>query len=111
MPQFPFHLSISFIVFVTRCLEVTFPLTVQLQHSAFDAGSAREKGSCLYVRLEKVRNEVDVRHTRWFEEAESLAESVGTLPEKRPSSNIQTFQVICHQSTIEESLAFHSWIT
>ena len=82
-----FHATVSFsfiapLVFVSRCLEVTRPLTVQLQDSALDAGSAREKVSRLYVQLEKVRNEVDVRHTRWFEEAESLAGSVGTLPEK-----------------------------
>jgi hypothetical protein len=50
--------------------------------SALDAGSAREKVSRSYVQLKKVRNEVDVRHTRWFDEAESLTGSVGTLPEK-----------------------------
>ena len=48
-----FHAMISFsfitpLVFVLRCLEVTRPLTVQLQDSALDAGSAREKGSGLY---------------------------------------------------------------
>lgn len=82
-----FHATVSFsfiapLVFVSRCLEVTRPLTVQLKDSALDAGSAREKVSRLYVQLEKVRNEVVVRHGRWFEEAQSLAESVGTLPEK-----------------------------
>ena len=82
-----FHATVSFsfiahIVFVSRCLEVTRPLTVQLQDSASDAGSVREKVSSLYVQLERVRNDVDVRHAKWFEEATSLAESVGTLPEK-----------------------------
>ena len=82
-----FHATVSFsfiapLVFVSRCLEVTRPLTVQLQDSALDAGSAREKVSRLYVQLEKVRNEVDIRRTRWFDEAESLAESVGTSPEQ-----------------------------
>jgi hypothetical protein len=38
--------------------------------------------SRLYVHLERVRNEVDERHDLWYKEAESLAESVGTLPEK-----------------------------
>ena len=37
--------------------------------------------SRLYVYLEKVRNEVDERHDLWFEEAKSLADSVGTLLE------------------------------
>lgn len=79
-----FHATVSFsfiaqLVVVSRCLEVTRPLTVQLQDCALDAGSAREKVSSLYVQLELVRKEVD---TRWFEEAEALAESVGTLPEK-----------------------------
>ncbi|CAB3999102.1 Hypothetical predicted protein [Paramuricea clavata] len=33
-------------------------------------------------KAENVRNEVDTKHDLWFEEAESVAEGVGTLPEK-----------------------------
>jgi hypothetical protein len=77
--------SFSFIVtpvIVSRCLEVTRSLTVQLQEKAIDASAAREKVSRLYVHLENVRNEVDAKHNLWFEEAESVAEGVGTLPKK-----------------------------
>jgi hypothetical protein len=81
--------SFSFIVtpvIVSRCLEATRPLTVQLQEKAIDAGAAREKVSRLYVHLENVRNEVDAKHDLWFEEAESVAEGVGNLAGKAQDS-------------------------
>ena len=115
-----FHatVSLSFIaplVVVSRCLEVTRPLTVQLQDSALHAGSAREKVSRLYVQLEKVRNEVVVRHDRWFEEAQSLVESVGTLPETRERSSgkftDQTLKLTRRRSTTGEWSLFRSLIT
>ena len=77
--SFPF---IATLVVVSRCLEVTRPLTVQLQESAIDAGAAREKVSRLYVHLEKLRNEVDVRHELWYQEAVAIAESVQTKPHR-----------------------------
>ncbi|CAB4043930.1 Hypothetical predicted protein, partial [Paramuricea clavata] len=43
---------------------------------------AREKVSGLYVHLEKVRNEVDRRHDSLYQEAVSLADSVGTEPHR-----------------------------
>jgi hypothetical protein len=51
--SFPFIVTL---VVVSKCLEVTRRLTVQLQESAIDPGAAREKVSGLYVHLEKVRN-------------------------------------------------------
>jgi hypothetical protein len=84
----PLHLaSVSFsfivaLVVVSRCLQVTRPLTVQLQESAIDAGAAREKVSALYVHLESIRNDVDTRHDSWYEEAECIGESVGTVPDQ-----------------------------
>ena len=45
---------------------------------------------CMYD-WRRLETKLTLDTPRWFEEAESLAESVGTLPEKRPSSNIQTF--------------------
>jgi hypothetical protein len=73
---------ISALIIVSRCLEVTRPLTVQLQEAAIDAGAAREKVSRLYVHLERMRSEVDVRHQQWYEEAVSLARSVETDPQR-----------------------------
>ena len=52
--SFPFIVTL---IVVSRCLEVTCPLTVQLQESAIDAGAAREKVSRLYVHLEKMRHD------------------------------------------------------
>ena len=77
--SFPFTVTL---IVVSRCLEVTRPLTVQLQESAIDAGAAREKVSRLYVHLEKIRHEVDVRHELWYQEAVAIAESVQTEPQR-----------------------------
>lgn len=82
-----YHSIVSFqfivtLVIVSRCLEVTRPLTHQLQSSTIDAGSAREKVSLLFVMLQKLRypGSVGARHDLWFQEAEALAQSVGTAP-------------------------------
>ena len=77
--SFPFIVTL---IVVSRCLEVTRPLTVQLQESAIDAGAAREKVSRLYVHLEKMRHKVDVRHELWYQEAVAIAESVQTEPQR-----------------------------
>ena len=63
-PLYLATVSFSFIValvVVLRCLQVTRSLTVQLQELAMDAGAAREKLTGLYVHLEKMRNDLDVR--------------------------------------------------
>ena len=84
-PLYLATVSFSFIValvVVSRCLQVTRPLTVQLQESALDAGAAREKVTGLYVHLEKMRKDVDARHESWYEEAESIGNSVGSIPDQ-----------------------------
>ena len=43
------------LIIVSRCLEVTRPLTKQLQTASYDASAARQKVSLLYVMLEKMR--------------------------------------------------------
>ena len=70
------------LVIVSRILEVTRPLTKQLQSASMDAGAAREKVNLLEVMLEKMRVDVEKRHESWFSEAVTLAESVGTTPGK-----------------------------
>ena len=69
------------LVIISRCLEVTRPLTKQLQ-SSLDAGSATEQILFLRHMLEKMRSNVQKRHENWLNEAVGLAESVGTSPEK-----------------------------
>ena len=84
-PLYLATVSFSFIValvVVSRCLQVTRPLTVQLQESALDAGAAREKVTGLYVHLEKMRKDVDARHESWYEEAESIGNNVGSIPDQ-----------------------------
>ena len=61
---------------------MTRPLTVPLQESARDAGAAREKVSHSYVHLEKMRDEFDVRHELWYQEAFAIAKSVQTTPQR-----------------------------
>ena len=47
------------LVIVSRCLEVTRPLTKQLQTASYDAGAARNKVSLFYVMLEKKSTETE----------------------------------------------------
>lgn len=55
-------------------LEVTRPLTKQLQTPSFDAGAARQKVSLLYVMLKERRSEIDYNRSVWYKEAVTLAE-------------------------------------
>lgn len=84
---FPFLVSL---VVVSRCLEITRPLTNQLQSVQYDAGLAREKVSLLKVMLDQMRVDVQKRHDSWFSEAVTLADSVGTVPNKPRTTGRQT---------------------
>lgn len=77
--QVSFQFIVTLVV-VSRCLKVTRPLTKQLQSASFDAGSAREHVTVLYVMLEKMRADIEERHESWFVETVTLAENVGTTP-------------------------------
>lgn len=82
-----FHATISFqfifiLVAVSRCLEVTRPLTKQLQSSSFDAVASKDKVNLLYTMLRKMRLEISDKHKSWYDEAVVLAEKVGTVPTK-----------------------------
>ncbi|XP_046862828.1 52 kDa repressor of the inhibitor of the protein kinase-like [Xenia sp. Carnegie-2017] len=67
------------LVIVSGFLEITRPLTVQLQDSSLDANAAREKVSLLFVMLERFRSDIERKHETWFKNAADLAEAVGTL--------------------------------
>ena len=63
--------TLQFIVclnIVSRCLEVTRPLTKQLQSASFDAGAARAKIDLLYTILNNMRTEIDEKHNVWYNE-------------------------------------------
>ena len=59
-----FEFVISLIV-LSRYLEVTRPLTKQLQTASYDAGATKDKISLLYIMLEKMCLDVDERHDSW----------------------------------------------
>ena len=50
------------LIIISRCLEVTRPLTKQLQSASFDVGAARAKIDLLYLILDNMRTEIDAKH-------------------------------------------------
>mgnify|MGYP001797961719 FL=1 len=75
--KFQFIVSL---VLVESCLKCTKPLTLQLQSASIDAGKAREKASLLYLKMNELRTEIDATHTKFYEEAVSIAEKVNVKP-------------------------------
>ena len=96
-----FQFIITLIV-VSRCLEVTRPLTKQLQSSSIDAGSAREKVHLLYVMLERIRSEIETKHDMWFQEAAAIAESVGTAEAKPRTTGRQMHRANMPAESVSE---------
>ena len=70
------------LVIVSCSLEVTRPLTKQLQSASFDDGSTREHVTFLYVMLEKMRADIEEHHKSCFVEVVTLAENVGATVDK-----------------------------
>ena len=68
------------LVIISRCLEVTRPLTKQLQASDMDVVKTAENISLLSSILSSIRNDVDHYHESWYQEAVSLASLVHTVP-------------------------------
>ena len=82
-----FHATISFqfilcLIVVSRCLEVTRPLTKQLQNASFDVVAANEKVKLLYATLCRMRSEISELHSQWYGEAEKVALSVNVSPSR-----------------------------
>ena len=72
-----FHASTSFqfilcLTVVPRGLEVTRPLTKQLQAPTFDVVAATEKVSFLFASLQLLWKEKSKNHCLWYTEAENL---------------------------------------
>ena len=82
-----FHATSSFLfmiclIVVSHCLEVTRPLTKQCQPSTFDVVAANKTVTFLFVTFRRKRMEIAQLHSRWHEEAETLASSVNIVASK-----------------------------
>lgn len=89
-----FYATISFefivcLVIVSRLLEITMPLTKQLQSPAIDVIASVEKVTLLFSMLQRIREEITESHDEWYDEAVRLADSVGTVPSSPRTARVQ----------------------
>ena len=89
-----FFATVSFqfivsLVIVARILEVTRPLTKQLQSASIDATEAIENITLLFSMLMRLRNEIDSVHEEWYTEAVSIASKMGTIPVQPRTVTVQ----------------------
>eukprot|EP00794_Sanderia_malayensis_P016514 gene16514-18165_t len=80
-----FHATLNFqfivvLTIVSRCLEKTRPLTKQLQAVSFDVVAVCDKITLLKSTLYNLRAGIGTSHHLWYDEAQSLAESIGAHP-------------------------------
>ena len=102
-----YHASIEFgfivsLVVVSRLLEVTRPLTKQLQAPDMDVVKCVEKVTLLFAILKRLRQEIDPRYLCWYEEVVSLAATVGTSPKKPRTASIQRNRSNIPSDTVSE---------
>ena len=86
-----FEFIVSFVM-VARVLEVTRPLTKQLQSVSIDVIESTEKLSLLTSMLMRLRTEIDAIHEDWYTEAVKLAGKVGTVPLQPRSIMVQAYR-------------------
>lgn len=89
-----FHGTVAFefincLVIVSRMLEITRPLTKQLQSPKIDVVACQNEVNLLCTMLQRNRNEISELHQEWFEEAVEIAEKVGTTPSKPRTARSQ----------------------
>ena len=89
-----FYGTISFefivcLVIVSRLLEITLPLTKELQSPTLDVIAAVEMVTLMYSMLQRTRNEITESQDEWYDEAVRLADSVGTVPSRPRTPGIQ----------------------
>ena len=92
-----FYATVSFelivcLVIVSRLLEVTLPLTKQLQSPTIDIVASVEKVTLLFAMLQRMRYEISESHEEWFEEAKNLAARVGSVPLVPRVARIQKYR-------------------
>ena len=89
-----FHGTVTFefiicLVIVSRMLEITRPLTKQLQSPTIDVVACQDEVNLLCTMLQRNRNEISELHQEWFREAVEIAEKVGTTPSKPRTARSQ----------------------
>ena len=80
------------LVTVARMLEVTRPLTKQLQSANIDFIDSIEKITLLFAMLMRMRKEVNIFHNQCYTEAVELAGKIGTVPSRPRTVNIQVYR-------------------
>ena len=83
-----FQFIICFLV-TSKCLEVTRPLTKQLQSSTFDVVTSKKNVTLLYIALRRLQAEIDIRHEEWYDLALNLADSINVEPARPRTANKQ----------------------
>ncbi len=96
-----FHFMVCLVV-VSRCLEVTRPLTKQLQSSTFDVVASNQKVTLLFVTLQRIRREISELHTKWYSEAENLASSIDVAPSKPRTAQRQVHRANMPSDTVSQ---------
>ena len=89
-----FYASVSFefivcLVIVSRFLEITLPVTKELQSPTVDVIAAVEKITLLFSMLQRVHDEITESHDECYDESVKLADNLGTLPSKPRIANAQ----------------------
>ena len=79
------------LVVVSRLIEVTRPLTKQLQSPSIYVTSCVEQVKLLFSMLLRIRAEIDELHQKWFIEATELGMIVGTTPPEPRTVERQTY--------------------
>ncbi len=92
------------LVTVSRLLEVTRPLTKQLQLREMDVVACMQKVTLLYAMLTRFRVEINDLNDKLYSEAVKMAEQVDTVPARPRTARFkkkqQTLHLIHHVNTI-----------
>ncbi|XP_065683294.1 52 kDa repressor of the inhibitor of the protein kinase-like [Hydra vulgaris] len=90
------------LVVVSRCLEVTRPITKQFQSPNFDVFASHEKINLLHLALQRLRSDIEHSHGAWYSEAVVLAASVGVYEHKPCTIGKQLNRNNCPSESINE---------
>ncbi|XP_065683362.1 52 kDa repressor of the inhibitor of the protein kinase-like [Hydra vulgaris] len=90
------------LVVVSRCLEVTRPITKQFQSPNFDVFASHEKINLLHLALQRLRSDIEHSHGAWYSEAVVLGASVGVYKHKPRTIGKQLNRNNCPSESINE---------
>eukprot|EP00112_Aurelia_sp_Birch-Aquarium-sp1_P012152 Seg2554.3 transcript_id=Seg2554.3/GoldUCD/mRNA.D3Y31 product="52 kDa repressor of the inhibitor of the protein kinase" protein_id=Seg2554.3/GoldUCD/D3Y31 len=102
-----FYSTVSFefiicLVIVSRLLEITLPLTKELQSPTLDVIASVEKVTLMFSMLQRMRNEIAESHGEWYGKAVRLTDSVGTVRSRPRTAKIQTHRANTPSDTPSE---------